>query len=90
MSLARELKWDLDRIAARADTSSSRGLHHLLQGEALQGMGIGGSGHGVAGNAVILFVLTWCIRISVLVCGSVAGCFLPCTELFEWVALQGI
>lgn len=33
VSLARELKYDLDSIAARADTSSSRGLHHLLQGE---------------------------------------------------------
>lgn len=33
VSLARELKHDLDKIAARADTSSSRGLHHLLQGE---------------------------------------------------------
>jgi uncharacterized membrane protein len=33
MSLARELKHDLDRMAARADTSSSRGLHNLLQGK---------------------------------------------------------
>jgi uncharacterized membrane protein len=32
LSLARELKHDLDRMAARADTSSSRGLHNLLQG----------------------------------------------------------
>eukprot|EP00882_Tetradesmus_deserticola_P001291 GHRQ01001395.1.p1 GENE.GHRQ01001395.1~~GHRQ01001395.1.p1 ORF type:complete len:412 (+),score=136.93 GHRQ01001395.1:119-1354(+) len=31
LSLARELKHDLDRMAARADTSSSRGLHNLLQ-----------------------------------------------------------
>ncbi|KAF8067306.1 popC [Scenedesmus sp. PABB004] len=31
VSLARELKDDLDRIAARADTSGSRGLHRLLQ-----------------------------------------------------------
>jgi uncharacterized membrane protein len=33
VSLARELKGDLDRIAARADTGSSQGLHQLLQGE---------------------------------------------------------
>jgi uncharacterized membrane protein len=33
VSLARELKGDLDRIAARADTGSSKGLHQLLQGE---------------------------------------------------------
>lgn len=33
VSLARELKHDLDSIAARADTSNSRGLHHLLQGK---------------------------------------------------------
>eukprot|EP00878_Enallax_costatus_P011071 GHUV01011563.1.p1 GENE.GHUV01011563.1~~GHUV01011563.1.p1 ORF type:complete len:294 (+),score=90.91 GHUV01011563.1:601-1482(+) len=31
VSLARELKHDLDNIAASADTSNSRGLHHLLQ-----------------------------------------------------------
>lgn len=34
LSLARELKGDLDRIAAAADTGSSQGLHRLLQGEA--------------------------------------------------------
>lgn len=33
LSLARELKGDLDTIAARADTGSSKGLHSLLQGE---------------------------------------------------------
>lgn len=33
VSLARELKGDLDSIAARADTGSSKGLHQLLQGE---------------------------------------------------------
>lgn len=33
VSLARELKGDLDRIAACADTGSSKGLHQLLQGE---------------------------------------------------------
>lgn len=37
MSLARELKGDLDRIAARADTGSSQGLHRLLQGEQRRG-----------------------------------------------------
>ncbi|WIA33133.1 hypothetical protein OEZ86_006285 [Tetradesmus obliquus] len=31
LSMARGLKHDLDRMAARADTSSSRGLHNLLQ-----------------------------------------------------------
>ena len=34
VSLARELKADLDRIAVRADTSTSDGLHLLLQGKA--------------------------------------------------------
>jgi uncharacterized membrane protein len=35
VSLARELKGDLDSIAARADTGSSKGLHQLLQGEGM-------------------------------------------------------
>eukprot|EP00879_Flechtneria_rotunda_P006233 GHRR01006552.1.p1 GENE.GHRR01006552.1~~GHRR01006552.1.p1 ORF type:complete len:272 (+),score=88.05 GHRR01006552.1:974-1789(+) len=35
VSLARELKHDLDRIAAKADTTGSRGLHMLLQEVAL-------------------------------------------------------
>jgi uncharacterized membrane protein len=29
---ARELQSDLERIADRADTSNSRGLHYILQG----------------------------------------------------------
>jgi hypothetical protein len=32
LSIARDLKGDLDSIAARADTGSSQGLHRLLQG----------------------------------------------------------
>jgi uncharacterized membrane protein len=30
---ARELQSDLERIADRADTSNSKGLHYILQGE---------------------------------------------------------
>jgi uncharacterized membrane protein len=33
---ARELQADLQRIAARADTSSSEGLHYVLQGGSIQ------------------------------------------------------
>lgn len=41
VSLARELKGDLDRIAARADTGSSKGLHQLLQGRLRQHTDLG-------------------------------------------------
>jgi len=70
MSLARELKGDLDRIAARADTGSSQGLHRLLQGEGVAGLSCG-SGFRPDPHLGLCSRARWCLELCFVLDGMV-------------------